>query len=212
MLVDRATVLLGFTACAVTQGTGFGTDNFGYGTYGPWSVPASEFDSFLDHGNATSNYPLEGRNISGPYPGVSSIDGWSWSISVAADIPIENSKSPNTSFFTGSRVNLNAPASLPRLNSSQAISVNKSWQMCVVIWHLGEAYNDKLREDDGSCSTIVSSECAKDIEDGVMKNYTSTNCLCPNVKSLSSCKNEEVLVRNGCEARSKSAEWAYSMK
>lgn len=58
----------------------------------PWNIPASDFDSLLSSNpNATGTFPVTGPNISLPVSGSSNIYGWSWSISVVADIPIRNS-------------------------------------------------------------------------------------------------------------------------
>lgn len=196
--------------CAVTrvvaQGPGFESGNVGTDDYGPWDLTPSQFDSFLDHPNATTEYDLpQGKNISAPYS-EKSIDGWTWSISVTADVPIENATDPNAAYFTGTRITINTPPSLPKSNSSRNLHVDKSWQTCIVKWRFGEGYNDKLREDDGSCSSVLSKNCVTDIEAAVLKDYNfRTGCKCPDVSKLSSCKDADFLIKNSCEGRCKCA-------
>lgn len=157
---------------------------------GPWNEPRSEFDALLNKPNATGKFPIAGPNISTPYSETRPIDGWSWSIDVVADFPIANSKTQaahyGTKFYTGGKVTLNAPISL--LSSSGNLTVDDDWQVCVFGWQLdGADYPDKLRTDDGTCSSLLTSECISGIYEAATKMNFGGNCICPLSRDIPSC-------------------------
>jgi hypothetical protein len=133
---------------------------------GPWSIRRYEFDNLLNKDfNGTGIFPVAGPNISAPSSVTTSIDGWSWSIFVVADIPIINSSweiPQKSQFYTWGKLTFNAPQFLHSSSSSsvQNVSVNDDWQICLYSWDLGfgdAPYPSNLRNDDGTCSSVLSS-------------------------------------------------------
>ncbi|KAI0196398.1 hypothetical protein F4808DRAFT_323068 [Astrocystis sublimbata] len=170
---------------------------------GPWHEPRLEFDMFLaNRANATREFPIPGPNISapgsssGPQTG-STTDGWSWSIAVAADMPLDNSSiapKPNSEgpfYYTGLKVNFNAPPSLVTSNGGKNLTVDDDWEICLYAWDLnfgqhdlGE-YPDKLRSDDGTCASVLTEECIADMKRAARPNQSQCSC-----QELPSCKTD----------------------
>jgi hypothetical protein len=183
-----------------------------FSNVGPWNIPKSEFDSLLsDHSNASGNFPIAGPNISAPSSATSNIDGWSWSISVVADIPIKNSilQIPQRGqFYTGGKLTFNGPPSLLSSSSSstQNLSVSDEWQLCLYSWDVsigGAPYPSNLRSDDGTCSSVLSSQCMTDIRNAAQS--SSGKCSCSVARSFPSCSalgNDSALWSNNCAAAS----------
>jgi hypothetical protein len=191
------------------EGSKFEGTYGGGDAFGPFGVPDSRYNELLDAPNATSQYPLSGRNISAPYPGSGPIDGWSWTVSVVADIPVSLSNSttvdsyPSNYTFTGSRVVLQAP-------TGPAAAAHESWFVCVVNWDIDlSKYPSKLRTDDGSCSSVLSDQCIRDIEASALEKYSlglggANPCKCPSVEEIASCGGEQAEALNSggaCAAR-----------
>lgn len=163
-----------------------------YGGTGAWMEPIAEFEAGLDAPNATGNYPIAGPNISAPYSETSNLDGWSWSVDVAADLPIGSaytSKYGNDKFYTGGKLTFNAPASLLS-SSSRNLTVNDDWEICLYSWQIGlnwgssvAAYPNELRIDDGSCSSVLTSECITDLQNAI----SFGQCSCPPFRDIPSC-------------------------
>ncbi|TGJ81945.1 hypothetical protein E0Z10_g6817 [Xylaria hypoxylon] len=168
--------------------------------YGPWQVPRPEFDAFLaNHPNATGNYAIPGPNISAPANPASSsngnesiVDGWSWSIVIAADLPLVNaSDAPKDDararfYYTGGKMTFNAPSSL--LGPGGNLTVNDGWQVCLFTWQLdGFPYTDKLRSDDGTCKSVLSDECIADMKLAAAKATVQGTCVCPVSSTIPSC-------------------------
>ncbi|KAK3301864.1 uncharacterized protein B0T15DRAFT_325586 [Chaetomium strumarium] len=188
--------------------------SYGEGTaFGPFGVPLTRYNELLNSPNATSQYPLLGPNISAPYPGSGNIlNGWSWVVSVAADIPLSESNSTTADWypdnhnhnhtFTGSRVVLQqAPTTGP--------PAHESWFVCVVNWDIDLAtYPSKLRTDDGSCSSVLSEQCIRDTEASVLEEYRlglggPNPCKCPSLTEIASCEGEQakaLMSGGGCAA------------
>lgn len=166
---------------------------------GPWGEPLTEFKSIINNPekqNATGNFAIAGPNISAPasfstnndgsFSGFSNIDGWSWSVAIVADLPLTNASVARnkSNFYTGGKLTFNAPSSLSP-SSSQDLSVDNDWQICVYTWSLwGTAYPNKLRSDDGSCTSVLSSQCVSDMEKAAAK---SSDCACPISRNMPSC-------------------------
>lgn len=164
---------------------------------GPRDVPKSEFEALINKPNATGTFPLSGPNISTPYFETNTIHGWSLSISVRADMPLKNSTLGSQyldKVYTGGKITLNAPEAL--LNSSDSatknLSVNNDWQVCLIHWGLdNQPYNNKLREDDGTCTSVLSTQCIKDMEGETIRRYqSSAHCFCPSITDVSSCADD----------------------
>jgi hypothetical protein len=180
--------------------------------FGPYGVALSKYNEILNAPNATSQYTISGPNISAPYPGSGPVDGWSLTVSVVADIAMSESNSstahwyPNQ-IFTGSRVVLQTP-------KGPSSAAHESWYLCVINWDIGLAkYPSKLREDDGSCSSVLSEQCIRDVEARALEEYRLgfnpiTPCGCPMLSDIPSCDGEQataLISGGGCMARCKSA-------
>ncbi|KAK4040841.1 hypothetical protein C8A01DRAFT_15332 [Parachaetomium inaequale] len=181
--------------------------------FGPWGVPDVTFERLMKAPNATSNYPLQAPDTSSPFPAPGPIDGWSLSLSVVADVPMSESNMslalvhPNDT-FTGSRLVLQTPT-----GSDSAF--DESWSVCVIQWSIDlKNYPAKLREDDGSCSSVLSEQCARDLEKAAREQYItgrsrSRQCPCPWTADIPSCAGEqaEALSGNGaCSSQGLSAD------
>ncbi|KAH8892266.1 hypothetical protein GQ53DRAFT_864141 [Thozetella sp. PMI_491] len=195
---------------AYGQFENFTFNNYGNDKLAPWGVNLTSFDANLAAPNATGRYPLPGPNISAPYgspPGYMIIDGWAWNIAVTADIPLSlaNHTSPGNQdqVFTGTTLQLVIPDSLltGAPGSINAV-VDESWRMCIMRWALPDDYNDSLRTDDGSCTSIMSNQCIKDIQNYTAYTYkSSASCKCPDLgKILPSCSGNGL--PGGCAASS----------
>ncbi|KAI3330750.1 hypothetical protein F4824DRAFT_515420 [Ustulina deusta] len=186
------------------------------GNYGPWGEPRAEFDASLaNHPNATGSYPIPGPNISVPGNTLSSgnentVDGWSWSIVVAADLPLENSSVPHEGdaqgplYYTGEKMTFNAPSSL--VDSGGNLTVSDDWQICLFHWSLdGFPYTHKLRSDNGTCRSVLTDKCIADIEEAAATSQKKGRCVCPLAKDIPSCRrlgDKSMVFSNSCEASS----------
>ncbi|KAI1813551.1 hypothetical protein GGS20DRAFT_474508 [Poronia punctata] len=160
--------------------------------HGPWNVPRDDFDQFLaDNADARGNYPIPGPNISASVVDPDNIDGWSWSVSVAADLPFINApgqknESEDPQYYTGGKVVFHAPTSLLDSRPEPHLIVDDKWDMCLLSWELNHReYPDKLRTDDGSCKSVLSDECIADLESKAVINGGS--CQCPRAVDIPSC-------------------------
>jgi hypothetical protein len=196
----------------LAQGPDFDTNNWGRPSsttgYGPWNTNYTDFSNSLDHPNATDTFDLPGPNLTLAYPDAPTGQAWSWTISVTDDIPITNTsrahKDWEGKFFTGSRLRLNIPPYVAA--AANATAQNKTvvgydrWNVCVMYWrwesfgaHKNDSFPDKFREDDGSCSSILSSQCIQDWEALAVEEYSSTTggCTAPVLSQVESCKGIE---------------------
>ena len=160
----------------------------------------------LFRSNATNAYPA----MAGVYA------PWWWDIRVTDDIPVANSSSERLAtgddkdkFFTGTRVQLKTPGMISGQEMGQE-SAFKEWDICIIRWLYGEGYGipypNEFRDDDGTCSSIVSDQCVKDMEQAAVKAYTHAplHCQCPNVTELSSCDQDSIFAKLDCSANCKS--------
>jgi hypothetical protein len=143
------------------------------------AITPAQWKQALDKPNATGHFPVQGYDISQPYPVghdfVTPIDGWSLDINITADISLENADPypgyswPPQSYFTGINVRFNPPASLVTTspNGSSAVRFDKStWAICMtVIWPEGlpQAALDAGKNDNGSCTSMFGEDCVRDI-------------------------------------------------
>ena len=189
---------------------------------GPWGMSLTEFKSHftgLEH-NASTYLRIDGPNVSYAYPGNPNwVDPWVLSVDVTADIPAANTSSDvspadKSRFFTGSIVNFQVPTMISNISGNHSAIPPQypeytDWNLCLFTWNFSSVYNisypDKLREDDGNCTSIVSEQCVRDMENAVVQNYNALQrqCQCPSVSKLSSCDQSSLFARLGCVARSK---------
>ncbi|KAK8087572.1 hypothetical protein PG997_002533 [Apiospora hydei] len=166
----------------------------GGGAVGPGGVNFTEFGRLLDEQpNATGIYPLSGPDLTGAVgsqeiaDGWSPelVDGWSWQIHVKADIPVNNSEAEaQGKYFTGTQVALHTPPFKE--------NVTDGWEVCVMTWETNRDYSDGLREDDGTCSSVLSEDCRKAITDSVSEAWKNSSrwykrCTCPSLDELDGC-------------------------
>ncbi|KAI0199217.1 hypothetical protein F4808DRAFT_433084 [Astrocystis sublimbata] len=165
---------------------------------GPWHEPKAEFNrSLANSANITGKYPFPGPDTTSDRP-EDSKDQWSWSIAVAADLPIGNSRSaPDDDgqgpwYYTGGKLTLNAPSSI--IGDDGNITVKGNWTVCMVKWDLdfqpkennNRTYPDKLRDDDGTCGSVLSDSCIAG-----MKSALRSNCRCPDPRTIPSCADQD---------------------
>ncbi|KAJ3578839.1 hypothetical protein NPX13_g1725 [Xylaria arbuscula] len=171
----------------------------------------AEFEATLANcTNSTGTYVIAGPNISEPFSPTSTLDGWSWSITVA-ELPVNTAlhSTPddiyNSSYyFTAGQIRLNVPSSL--VDSKGNVKVDDSWRMCLFGWDLSNSpYPEKLRSDNGTCASILTEECIADIKKSVNDTVNSVNsqCTCPTISEIPSCSKIEdaaSLFNNSCFA------------
>ncbi|KAI1261354.1 hypothetical protein F5Y18DRAFT_401786 [Xylariaceae sp. FL1019] len=160
-------------------------DVFQASTDGAWREPRADFDAFLgNHSNATGSYSIPGADDSSP-------GNWTWSIAIAADMPLDESpQAPESDgqgpfYYTGGKITLSAP--LSGSDSEPIVDISDELEMCVINWDMDNVpYPAKLRSDDGTCTSLLSSECIEDMKAFV--NLQTGQCSCPQLSSFSSCK------------------------
>ncbi|KAK7961568.1 uncharacterized protein PG986_002393 [Apiospora aurea] len=148
------------------------------GSFRFWDIPEQQFNQSFGRLSATGAVSLPANG------------DWSLSVEVAADIPIPSGSmygGGNGTFFTGSRILLNAPPATGGVNASS----DDAWQTCVTFWDLiVDEYPDELREDDGSCSSGLSPDCIGAIEREIVDDSSpQSGCTCPQLDKIDSCAN-----------------------
>jgi hypothetical protein len=189
--------------------SGFRSEDYGDSKEGPWGLDNRIFYNLVnDHPNATGIYPLTGADttVSPQSSSLATTDGWSWKIGVKADIPISitNASYLNASYkpdlvsdvFTGTQITLNAPP---------GAKTAPGWRVCVFYWTVDDDYTDELREDDGTCSKVLSDGCRSDIYNAVATEWavhTDSFCNCPDLTRIGSCGTPPASFHQGCVAYS----------
>ena len=175
------------------------TDHYGDRIYGPWGFDVDVLTSFFDQPNATGNYPLAGPDWSSPAPN-DPVDGWAWNIRVKSDIPIsktnltEHYEKANqmSDYFTASQITLQAPSG----------EVDPTWEVCIIRWYMDENFAE-LREDDGTCSSVLEESCRSEMADAVSETWAdndgASRCKCPDMGG-GSCGGPPAFSQ-GCTAR-----------
>lgn len=160
---------------------------------GPWGDDLIEFSVLLASNKTTwGSVPFEYPDISKNWLEVSDRPGWSWDITLKGDVgaatPLSNG-SIEWHYQTEGFISLQTPTS----NNGSALPVDKEWNMCLLHWDLANGrYNDKLRSDDGSCSSVLSEGCRdalrRRVEDAFVANGT---CACTTAAAVPECAAEE---------------------
>ena len=104
--------------------------------------------------NASSRIQIPGYNISAKYPG-DSIDGWTLSISVAAEVALTHASRHN---FTGTTIRWSPPKSLIKRRDSGKSIGDDSWGMCALVIVSGKLHSGK-GDVNSTCSGVVSDSC-----------------------------------------------------
>jgi hypothetical protein len=196
-------LFLGFLLCrqGLAQGPDFTEDHWGVPSRGrgPWEVNYTSFSNLLDHPNATGEFNLPGPNLTLAYPDAPTDQDWSWTVSVTDDIPVigtgRSHPDREGKFFTGTRVRLNIPPYIAA--AANATAQNKSvngydgWEVCVMYWpwdsfsdQANATFPEKFRQDDGSCSSILTSQCIQDWEALAVERYRPGSGCGPPIRSL----------------------------
>ncbi|RYP30528.1 hypothetical protein DL767_006205 [Monosporascus sp. MG133] len=200
-----AAALLGKYRLASAQpgasSSAFGSDNYGDSSYGPWGLDNAVMTTFLERPNATGTYPLSGPETTSPASESGPVDGWAWDIRVRADIPISETNVTNyhqdllSQYFTGSQIRLKSPSSE---------GIDPSWLVCVIRWQVDDDYSEELRQDDGTCSSVLDESCRSDMADVVANTWADRSgtdrCRCPDLSSISSCGEPPAAFDQGCSA------------
>ncbi|KAI1340848.1 hypothetical protein F5Y15DRAFT_414572 [Xylariaceae sp. FL0016] len=169
--------------------------NYGTRLSAPWGINNTLFTSIVgENTNATGRYPLSTPDTSTPYSESGSNDtglhGWAWDIQVSANVPVSDTQVPErfdtdalASFFTGVEITLQAPS---------AAAVDSSWDVCIIEWQINSSNADDLREDDGTCSSVLSQECRDGMADAVAAAWQENSdaverCQCPDLRSIDAC-------------------------
>lgn len=157
------------------------------------------YNKVLDSPNTVGRYSLEAPDISVRYPSPGQFADWTLAVSVVSNFPLPRDNRSDSEWedltFTASRVRLTPPAGL---------DVDASWEMCVMNWDINlETYPTQLRTDDGNCTSLLSEECIRDMEQSVVFG----RCSCPNLREIESCGDEQADLMDsigpGCFAKRK---------
>ncbi|KAK7949442.1 hypothetical protein PG988_016081 [Apiospora saccharicola] len=157
---------------------------------------SGDFFEALKTPNLTGTYDFATPNISAHLvPGVvtdeinSALKGWSLSIAVRAGAPYRDGGGEE--YYTAGEINLFAPQSLLANVTDEGgqknVSVLDEWELCVIQWDLGtEAYPSALRHDDGTCSSVLSPDCLRDLQAAARR-----DCSNPDIEKIPACANDD---------------------
>lgn len=119
-------------------------------------------------------------------------------MSILTDIPMAEGRRsdiyefPNKS-FTATQLTLNAP-------TGPGVKFNDSWLLCVIDWAM-DLHSFPFKNDDGTCSSVISNRCARALQSNVLEEYMSSTisyannaCSCPPIEKISECSEQEVKV------------------
>ncbi|KAK8081249.1 hypothetical protein PG996_000030 [Apiospora saccharicola] len=172
----------------------------------PWppGVGGSDDDegflAALKKPNLTGTYEFATPNISAPEtekPGEyteesnSVLQGWSLSVALTAGVPFRENH------YVAGELVLNTPKSLltnmtmtDEGNSDRKnVSVADDWRLCIIQWGLGsKAYPSALRHDDGTCSSVLSPDCIRALQDEAR---SSRRCSAPRIQDLPACADDD---------------------
>ncbi|KAK8090482.1 hypothetical protein PG997_005443 [Apiospora hydei] len=145
--------------------------------------------------NLTGAYDFATPNISAPRaPGKvteesnSALPGWSISIAVRAGVPFRQTEE----HYTAGEVVLHAPESLltnitDEGTGQKNVTVLDEWELCLIQWDLNsEPYPPALRGDDGTCSSILSPDCTRDLQAEARKQCSNLN-----ITNIPACTNDD---------------------
>jgi hypothetical protein len=167
---------------------------------GPHSVPLARFNELMASPNLSSKYPIPAPDTSLPYPSTAPAisPGWTWGISVVADISITVTNSSTAwdlknQTFTATKVVLEAPHEA----NTNTTAMDAPWQLCVLSLAINTtSFPDRARQDDGTCSSILTERCRRGVETQAAQRYRSSQsrqCNCPDYDKLPEwCSSEEV--------------------
>lgn len=165
----------------------------GSGGKGPWGENLDDLADLLsENKTAWGSVPFDYPNLSNNWQEVSDKPGWSWDITLQGDMEVltaSKNGSAAVHYTTEGVVSLQAPTG----QNGSALPVDKEWNMCLLHWDLAnQRYNDKLRTDDGTCSSALSEQCrdalSRRVETAFALNGT---CTCTTAAGVPECAAEE---------------------
>lgn len=105
-----------------------------------------------------------------------------------ADLPIVSPSEDDGDFYTGGKLVFNGPFSTSNASSTSNDAVDDDLSVCLYDWFLwSTAYPDVLRSDNGTCLSVLSSECVAAIEREATSKHRSERCSCPIASNLPEC-------------------------
>lgn len=106
-----------------------------------------------------------------------------------ADLPIPPSVAHDgEEFYTGGKLVFNSPFSPANDSSTSNDAIDDDWMVCLYEWILWDAaYPAPLRADNGTCLSVLSSECIAAMEQAAASKHTSWGCSCPIAREIPEC-------------------------
>lgn len=105
-----------------------------------------------------------------------------------ADLPVPSPPQDTDKFYTGGELVFNVPFTSTNTSSTSNDTTEKYWSLCLYTWDLWDvAYPNELRQDNGSCLSMLSSECIAAIERSAASNHGSRRCSLPRAIELPEC-------------------------
>lgn len=152
----------------------------------PGQVDGNQWVQALGHPNATGHFSIIGYDISKPFGSDAAMDGWTIDMNVTADVPVDKG------FKTGATIKVNPPAALvsQTSNGSSVLRADSSWVVCLTsVGELAQSTIDAGKKDDGSCTQMLSEQCAADIRRGLARGQRMDHGRgCPSFNVPQSCK------------------------
>lgn len=160
---------------------------------GPWGGDLTEFAVLVGSNKTTwGSVPFDYPNLSNNWQEVSDKPGWSWDVTLKGDVSfmVQLRHGLTASLYqTQGFISLQMPTS----GNGSALPVDKEWKMCLLHWDLANGrYNDKLRSDDGSCSSVLSEPCRDALRQRVQDTFAANGtCACTTAAAVPECAAEE---------------------
>lgn len=145
-----------------------GIQSYGQLSWGAYGIPGDTWSTLVAQPDSRQDFTLAGFNVSQRFPGTP-LPGWKVTVSSKAGLAVPagaQGVSQPGMFFSGVTVRLSPPAGLvdPTVPGFQRYDADNSWLLCATVVLPDEPTAMKLTEDDGSCKTILSTDCIKMIE------------------------------------------------
>ncbi|WYZ45014.1 hypothetical protein EsH8_VIII_000330 [Colletotrichum jinshuiense] len=150
--------------------------------FGPYFIEGDVWASYFDDPDYSAYYPIDGPDVSGPYPG-GGTGSWSVSVAVQNGIPLREARESQVNgadrdkFIAGTRVTLNPPTELLTDNDDDDDEakwpMDKSWRICYsqFSFSTNSAQMQSLTGDDGSCGTLWDEACLRAIEESISEEW-----------------------------------------
>lgn len=161
----------------------------GFNEKPPWDIPSDQWPVLMASPDFEGEYAIDGFDISKEYPG-EPMDGWTVSMSVKqidADGVIDTET--GKTIFVGSTLRLNPPEDLVKdaISDAGVFHPHPSWKISGYRYNLFRPENrTKLEDDDGSCTSLLTSECISAWEEQAGETWGSSKP----VSSVEDCRLE----------------------